>query len=164
VLELGDRRIALANEFGGARQLLVSIGECRLRRGELRLALVDRGFERVFLDRKDDLALFDLVAVFEQTRTEKALHTRPQIDLFERLGAPDELGLFRHRPQLSRLYEHGRRRPSLLSICRKSHEDHKQPGETGKKEEELHHTPVAAQHAADGIQLLYFGPAIRGIL
>ena len=57
LVELGDRSVALAGEFGGARQLLIGVGECCLGRGELRLALVDRGFERLLLDREDDLAL-----------------------------------------------------------------------------------------------------------
>ena len=74
-------------------QLLIGIGERRLRGGELGLALVDRGLERLLLDREDHLVLFDLVAVLEQARTEKTLHASPQIDFFERLGAADKLGL-----------------------------------------------------------------------
>src|SRR6202040_4254911 len=57
--------------FGGARQLLFGIGERRLGGGKLRLALVDGGFERFLLDRKDDLAFFDLVAVLEQAGPRK---------------------------------------------------------------------------------------------
>ena len=117
LVELSDWGIALAGQLGSARQLLVGIRERRLRRGELGLALVDRGFERLLLDREDHLALFDLVAVLEQAGTEEALHTRPQIDLFERLGAPDELGLLGHRAQLGRLDQHRRRRPGLLGKC-----------------------------------------------
>jgi hypothetical protein len=56
----------------------------------------------------------DFVAVLEQAGTEKALHARPQIDLFQRLGAPDELRLFGHRQQFRRLHQHRRRLPGLL--------------------------------------------------
>ena len=126
MVELGDRRIALARELGGALQLLVGIGERRLRGSELGLALVDRGFERLLLDREDHLVLFDLVAVLEQARTEETLHARPQIDFFERLGAPDKLGLFGHRPQLGRLDQDRRRRPALLRVRRKA-DQHREP-------------------------------------
>ena len=114
LVQLGDRRVALAGEFGGACQLLIGVGERRLGGGELRLALVDRGFERFLLDREHDLALFDLVAVLEQAGTEETLHPRPQIDLFERLRASDKLGLFGHGPQLGRRHEHCGRRTALL--------------------------------------------------
>ena len=87
-------------------------------RGELGFALVDRSFERLPLDREDHLVFLDGVAVLEQARTEKTLHARPQIDFFERLGAPDKLGLFGHRPQLGRLDQHRRRRAGLLGIGR----------------------------------------------
>jgi hypothetical protein len=66
------------------------------------------------------LVLLHLVAVLEQTRSQKALHARPQIDLFERLGASDKLGLFFHRPQLGWLDEHRRRRRGLLRSRLKS--------------------------------------------
>ena len=54
-------------------------------------ALFDGGLERLLLDRENDLGFLDFVAVLEQAGTEKALHARPQIGLFQRLGAPDEL-------------------------------------------------------------------------
>ena len=57
LVELGDRGIALAGKLGGALQLLIGIRERRLGGGELRFALIDRGFERLPLDREDHLVL-----------------------------------------------------------------------------------------------------------
>jgi hypothetical protein len=96
--------------------LLIGVDKPRLGSGELRLALVNRRFERLFLDREDDLTFFDIAAILEQARAEKTLHARPQIDLFERLGSADEFGLFCHRSQLRRLDQHRRRRSSLLGL------------------------------------------------
>jgi hypothetical protein len=115
LVELRDRRIAFTGQLGGSGQLLFGIGEGRLGGGELGLTLVDRRFERFLLDGEDHLALFDLVPVLEQARTEETLDAGSQIDFFEGLGTPDELELFGHRAQLGRLDQH-RRRPRGLSV------------------------------------------------
>ncbi len=61
-------------KLGSTRQLLVGVGERRLRSSELSLALVDRGLEGFLLDRENNLALFDVVTVLEQAGPEETLH------------------------------------------------------------------------------------------
>jgi hypothetical protein len=81
----------------------------------------------------------DFVAVLEQAGTEKALHARPQIDLFQRLSPTDELGLLGHRSQLGRRNQHRRRRTALLAKC----------GQTGqcRKREQSKRKPPACHRA-----------------
>jgi hypothetical protein len=57
LVELGDRGIVYLDELRSALQLLIGVRERRLGGGELRLALFDRGLERLLLDRENDLAL-----------------------------------------------------------------------------------------------------------
>jgi hypothetical protein len=56
LVELGDRGIVYLDELRSALQLLIGVRERRLGGGELRLALFDRGLERLLLDRENDLA------------------------------------------------------------------------------------------------------------
>ena len=101
--------------------MLIRVDKPRLGRGQLSLPLVNRGFERLFLDREHDLAFFDIVSVLEQPSTEKALHAGPQIDFFKRLGPPDVLGLLFHGPQLRRLDQDSRHRSRLLGVRQANH-------------------------------------------
>jgi hypothetical protein len=78
------------------------------------LPLIDRGCERLLLDREDHLVLFDQVAVLEQAGPEVAAHPGPYLDLFERVGPADKLGLLGSRTRLGGLHQHGRRRCGLL--------------------------------------------------
>ena len=56
LVELGDRGIVYLDELRSALQLLIGVRERRLGGGKLRLALFDRGLERLLLDRENDLA------------------------------------------------------------------------------------------------------------
>ena len=122
---------------------MIGIGECCLGSGELGLALVDRSVERLTFDCENHLALFDVVAVLEQAPAEKALHARPKIDLFERLGPPDELGLFSHRPEFRRLNEDRRGSRSWL-LARRDLGRGRKHSESEKEVTRSHFTPRVA--------------------
>ena len=105
-----------AQQIGGALELDLGVGERGLggvARGRL---LVDRRLVGVGLDREQDLAFLDLVAVVELARTEEALHARPQVDLVDRGRTADELRPRGQRLELGSLHQHGRRRPGLLRL------------------------------------------------
>jgi hypothetical protein len=117
---LSNWRVAFSRELTRALQLLIGVGERCLSGGELGFALVDRGFERLALDREDHLAFFHFVAILEQAGPEKTLHASPQIDFFERLGATDKLGLLGHRAELRRLDQDRWRWSGLLGMRRQA--------------------------------------------
>ena len=102
-----------------ALQLQVGVVICRLCRSDLRLLLVDGGFERILVDRKDHLVLLDRVAILEQARTEKPAHASANIHFFQGVGAADVLRLLSNRSKLGGL-DQNRGRRGLLRICRKA--------------------------------------------
>jgi hypothetical protein len=65
LVQLRELDIAFRRKLGRTPRLLIGADKPRLGRGELRFSLVNCGFERLFLDREDDLALLDIVAVLE---------------------------------------------------------------------------------------------------
>ena len=71
----------------------------------------------VGLDREQDLAFLDLVAVGELARPQISLHARAQVDLVDGGGAADQFGLLGERPGLDGLHENGGRRRGLLRPC-----------------------------------------------
>ena len=77
-------------------------------------SLVDRRLIGLGLDREQDLAFLDLVAVGEFARAEKAFDPRLQVDLVDGGSAADELRLRDQGLQFGRLDENGRRRQALL--------------------------------------------------
>ena len=122
-------------------QLLIGIGERGLGGGALGLALVDRGLERLRLDREDDLAFLTASPSLNLRGPRKPLHPRPQIDLFDRFRAPDKLRLLGHRPQLGWLDQHRRRRPALLRVRRKADQHRNRRGEDENKMSPCHRIP-----------------------
>src|SRR5262249_13212875 len=120
LVHLRELNIASRRKLNRAPQLLIGVDKPRLGGDELRLALVSRRLEGLALDRENHLALFDAVAFFEQASPEETGHTRSQIDLFERLGAPDKFGLLGHRAEFRQLEKDRRRWSSLLSVRRQA--------------------------------------------
>jgi hypothetical protein len=94
-------------------QLLHRVRQRGFRRCELRLALLDGGFEGIALDLENQLSLLDRVAVLEFPRPEKALNASAKVGFLQRLHAADEFLLRGQHAQGSRLDQDGGWRRSL---------------------------------------------------
>ncbi len=103
-----------AQQFGGAPELDVGVGECRLGGIPLGDLLGDRSLERLGLDGEHDLAFLDLVAVGEQAWPEEAFDARLQVDLVDGGGAADEFRLCGDGLRFGRLHQHSGCRRALL--------------------------------------------------
>src|SRR5258708_5415168 len=93
-----------AQQFGGAPELDVGIGEGRLGGIALGDLLGDGSLERLWLDGEHDLAFLDLIAVREQAWPEEAFDAGVQVDLVDGRRTADEFPLCCYWLRFGRLY------------------------------------------------------------
>ncbi len=82
-------RIGL-DQFLGALTLDFGIGELCLGSDQRAFGLLYGGLERILLDAKQQLALFDEIALVEQPLLQEAGNPRPYVDMVDGLDPPDE--------------------------------------------------------------------------
>ena len=132
-----------AQQFLGAVELQLGVGQggfCGIALGDL---LGDRGLVRFGFDGEQDLAFLDRVAIVELARPEEALDPGPQLDLVDRGGTTDELGLVGDWRQLGRLDQNGGRGGTLLGFCRAAR---KRRHQAGSEKRQYPQTPLLHCH------------------
>jgi len=98
LVDRGLRDVLVAHQFLAALELQLGVHLRRLGLGDVRARLLDGRLVGRLLDAEQQVALLDVLSLFEVSLLEKALHAGDDIDLIDRGEASDVVDGFCHLP------------------------------------------------------------------